>query len=231
MFKKFFRPSTPFLKVYTPHWLGLMILLVLSDISSKVYITNVLNFHLARHQVDTSRVDHSYSSIFNGEEQINILGENGSLAKFRLVFNDRFVFGSGPVAPVLGVFLTLFAIMFLFLYRWHNPDLGNRFAWLLVFSGAFGNLIDKMFVKSLITRAWVFGFIPREDHVSGVVDFIEVIWFGWEKMRHVPFLSFLAWETWPTFNLADSFIVVGISLLVLTMNEVFHVIRDKEKAT
>ena len=92
-------------------------------------------------------------------------------------------------------------------------------AWLFVFSGALGNLIDKMFLKSLASREWVLGLTPRPGHVGGVVDFVECIWFGWDSMRDVFGLNWLAWRSWPTFNLADSLIVVGICLLILTMSE------------
>ena len=56
-------------------------------------------------------------------------------------------------------------------------------------------------------------------HVSGVVDFVECIWFGWDAVRDVFLLNMLAMPTWPTFNLADSCIVVGIVLLLLSMRD------------
>jgi lipoprotein signal peptidase len=77
-----------------------------------------------------------------------------------------------------------------------------------------------MFVKSLLTREWTLSIFPKEGHVSGVVDFVECIWFGWNSMGDVPLLGFLAWDTWPSFNLADSLIVVGISIMLFTMNPV-----------
>ncbi|MEQ9363116.1 MAG: signal peptidase II, partial [Leptospirales bacterium] len=153
----------------------------------------------------------------DGQPQIDVLGENGKLVKFRLVFNDRFVFGLGPSAPVLGLVLTMLATFFLILYRWHNPRLGYSVAWLLVFSGAFGNLIDKFFVKSLATREWMFSLSPQPGYVSGVVDMVECIWFGWDAVRDIFLLNILAMPSWPTFNLADSLIVVGIVLLMISM--------------
>ncbi|HNL70626.1 MAG TPA: signal peptidase II, partial [Leptospiraceae bacterium] len=130
--------------------------------------------------------------------------------------------------PVFGLFLSLFAVIFLIFYRLHNPDFGPSAAWLLVFSGAVGNLIDKMFVKSLETGAWVFSLGPKPNHVSGVVDFVECIWFGWTPgydmlSFSLPFfgtfrpLAWLAWPVWPLFNFADSLIVVGTCMLVFSM--------------
>jgi len=73
-----------------------------------------------------------------------------------------------------------------------------------IVGGGFGNLIDRFF---------------REE---GVVDFIDVKWFG---MENSPF-KFLRWERWPTFNIADSAVVVcGILLIIsfiITMKKSNH---------
>ena len=60
--------------------------------------------------------------------------------------------------------------------------------------GGFGNLIDRFF------------------RAVGVVDFIDFQWFG---ITNSPF-KFLRWERWPTFNIADSAVVVCGILLVLS---------------
>ena len=60
--------------------------------------------------------------------------------------------------------------------------------------GGFGNLIDRFF------------------RAEGVVDFIDFQWFG---ITNSPF-KFLRWERWPTFNIADSAVVVCGILLVLS---------------
>jgi signal peptidase II len=215
--KKIFGMPVPFFQVFPVRWIFAFVVLFSIDIVSKVIVTENLNFYLAPHQIGSTELNYSHSALYNGIDRVDILGENGEWFKLRLVFNDRFVFGAGPSAPVLGFFLTLSAVIFLFFYRWHNPDLGNPFAWLLVFSGAMGNLIDKMFVKSMIDRSWTLSIFPREGHVSGVVDFFECIWFGWKGAEDILFLNFLSWESWPTFNIADSFVVVGVILLVITV--------------
>ncbi len=153
----------------------------------------------------------------SGHDKIDILGDDGKYIKFRLVFNDRFVFGLGPSLPYIGFFLSFLASCLLLLYRWKNFQLGHPTAWLLVFSGAFGNLIDKLFIKSLETREWLFSLTPKKNYVSGVVDFIECIWFGWDSLGDFFLFRFLAMDTWPTFNFADSIIVVGIISLMFTI--------------
>jgi signal peptidase II len=215
--RKLFTFPRPFRSVFPPLWLATFSLLVTIDIVSKKIVTDHLNFNLTYHQLMHVK-DVPLHALVDGMPDIPILGENGNLIRFRLVFNDRFVFGSGPSAPVAGIYLTAAAILFLFFYRWKNEASGHSAAWLLVFSGAVGNLIDKLFVKSVTTREWVFSpGGPQPGHVSGVVDFVECIWFGWSQFEDVWGLSWLSWPSWPTFNIADSLIVAGIGLLILTM--------------
>ena len=113
--------------------------------------------------------------------------------------------------------MSLFAVTFLFFYHWHNPELGHTSAWVLVFSGAIGNLIDKAFVKSLETREWMLSLGPQEGYVRGVVDYVECIWFGFEGIPDIFILNALAWRTWPSFNVADSCVSVGMVILIVTM--------------
>ncbi len=215
--RRLFQFPAPFLKVYPPVWLGILVLLVAVDLGTKKIATDNLTFHLAQSQYWLINAPANSDALREGHRQYDVLGEDGKLVKFRLVFNDRFVFGLGPSAPILGLFLTGMATLFLILYRWHNPRLGYSAAWLLVFSGAFGNFIDKLFVKSLSTREWVFSLTPEPGHVSGVVDFVECIWFGWDAVRDIFLVNILAMPYWPTFNVADSLIVVGIILLLLSL--------------
>jgi signal peptidase II len=217
--RRLFQFPEPFLKVYPPVWLLLFAVIVGGDLISKKLVTDSLTFHLGPHQYWQINDPVASDALRGGLPQVDILGQQGQYVKFRLVFNDRFVFGLGPSAPVLGLALTTLATFFLILYRWHNPRLGFSAAWLLVFSGAFGNLIDKLFVKSLATREWMFSLTPQPGYVSGVVDFVECIWFGWDAVRDIFLLNILAMPTWPTFNVADSAIVVGILLLLLSMRE------------
>lgn len=221
----------PFLKVFTPVWLSALLAIVAVDLGSKLWMTENLNFNLHGEQGRFVTSPEHLRTHIDGVGQINLLGEEGAYIKFRLVFNDRFIFGIGPSLPVFGFLLTLVATVFLALYRWRAPDLGHPFAWLLVFSGAIGNLIDKAFLKSLVDRSWSFGIIPREGYVQGVVDFVECIWFGWDAVAHIPILNVLAWEKWPSFNLADSCIVVGVILLVFTIGEAqADPTKDKDQA-
>ena len=70
----------------------------------------------------------------------------------------------------------------------------QRWAIMGIVGGGLGNLIDRFF------------------RAEGVVDFIDVKWFGF---KNAP-LSVLRMERWPTFNVADSAVVVCGILLVLS---------------
>ena len=217
--KKIFQFPAPLKNTYPIIWILPFVFLVTADLVSKKLITNNLTFNLQHQQLyqHLPLPKESRNTLLKGIRKIDILGEDGKYIKLRLVFNDRFAFSLGPSNFIVSFFISFFAIIFLFFYRAHNPLAGHPLAWLSVFSGALGNLIDKMFIKSLITREWVFSLSPRKGYVHGVVDFIECIWFGWDSVSDIFFLRFLSWPTWPIFNLADSLVTTGIVLLILTM--------------
>ena len=222
--KKLFQFPEPLSKTYPLIWLLPFVLFVSADLLSKKVVTDHLQFYLSPTQqqkyLDRLPGGHGKNkAMHEGPQKIDLLGENGGLVKFHLVFNDRFAFSLGPRTPLVGFFISFFAVIFLFIYRAHNPSLGHRYAWLIIFSGAVGNLIDKMFVKSLATREWVFSLLPIKGHVTGVVDFIQCAWFNFDSLNFFP-LSFLSWEYWPSFNIADSLVTCGIILLLATMR--FH---------
>jgi signal peptidase II len=71
-----------------------------------------------------------------------------------------------------------------------------------IVGGGLGNLIDRIFRS------------------EGVIDFIDVKWFGMAKSP----IPFLRMERWPTFNVADSAVVICgilliISFIVLTIQD------------
>lgn len=217
--KKIFSVPLPIRKTFPLIWLLPFLMLIAADLAGKKVITNSLRFHLSPSQLHANQPLSAVArtTLLDRKTKLDILGENGRFIKLRLVFNDRFAFSIGPNNSIFSFFVSFFAIIFLFFYRAHNPFLGHPIAWLAIFSGAIGNLIDKMFVKSLSTGEWMLSLLPVKGHVTGVVDFIECIWFGFAGLRDTYIFSFLAWETWPSFNLADSLVSTGIVLLLFTM--------------
>jgi signal peptidase II len=88
-----------------------------------------------------------------------------------------------------------------------NDDFSSLQRWSIsgIAGGGFGNLIDRFF------------------RTEGVVDFIDVKWFGIEKS---PF-KFLRWERWPTFNIADAAVVVCGILLIISFVITMKKSQDK----
>jgi len=94
------------------------------------------------------------------------------------------------VKPVIFVVVPFLVLGFLLCYYFKSSDLTKVQRWAAagIVGGGLGNLIDRVF---------------RPD---GVVDFISVNFYG-----------LLGFDRWPTFNVADSSVVVCCILLLVTM--------------
>jgi len=92
------------------------------------------------------------------------------------------------IKPFLFIVLPAVVLVFLVIYYFKTDEFTSLQRWALagILGGGIGNLLDRVF------------------RPEGVVDFISVRFYG-----------FLGMERWPTFNFADSFVVVcGILLLI-----------------
>ena len=189
----------------------LFILLVAADITSKKMITSRVNYRIPISEV-SGIVNRDMKALYDGEDFIPVAGQNGDLMRFELYFNRRFAFSLGPVVDEFSFLFNLFAMVALILYLRKNP-VGTVWGWLLVFAGNTGNLIDKLFLKSLYDRSWLFSISSQSGYTRGVVDFISAKWFGFSGLDFFP-LTFLSWPRWPIFNVADSLVVVGAGILI-----------------
>ena len=95
-----------------------------------------------------------------------------------------------PVKPVLFIILPLLVLCVLLWYYLRSDDFTGLQRWATagILGGGLGNIIDRIF---------------RPD---GVVDFISVKFYG-----------LFGFERWPTFNIADSSVVVCCILLFVTI--------------
>lgn len=132
----------------------------------------------------------------------------GTFFCMTLTFNTGFVFGIAQNNSILSIFTTIIAIVLIIFYRLKEPKLGNPWGWNLVMVGAFGNLIDKFFIKMPKGGGVKFGFVPLEHgQYIGVVDFLDFDWPNW-----------LFFERWPAFNFADSCVSVGLVILIISIH-------------
>ena len=94
------------------------------------------------------------------------------------------------VRPALFIALPLLVLAVLLWYYFKSNDFTNVQRWAVagILGGGIGNLIDRIF------------------RPEGVVDFISIKFYG-----------FLGFERWPTFNIADSSVVVCCLLLFATI--------------
>jgi signal peptidase II len=104
-----------------------------------------------------------------------------------------FSLGSGlpeQVRPVLFIALPIVVLGFLCFFYWKTDDFTGVQRWAIagIIGGGMGNLIDRIF------------------RPEGVVDFISVKFFG-----------LLGFERWPTFNIADSSVVVCVLIWVVSL--------------
>ena len=115
----------------------------------------------------------------------------------------RFLFSLIPLI-VIGIVITIY-------FRNNTWTKLQRWAIMGIVGGGLGNLIDRFF------------------RAEGVVDFIDVKWFGIQKAP----LGILRMDRWPTFNVADSAVVVCgillmISFIVASVKESKAQKKDKE---
>lgn len=98
------------------------------------------------------------------------------------------------ILPLL--FLILFGIWTLFTKELTKVQ---RWASASIIAGGIGNLIDRIFRYAS----------SSQDHGNGVVDFIDM------SFPKIPIIT--PTGRWPTFNVADSSIVIGVAILIISM--------------
>jgi len=120
---------------------------------------------------------------------------NNDLLRILHVRNKAIAFSIGEnfpefIKPTLFIIVPILVLGFLIWYYFKSNEFSNVQRWAAagIIGGGLGNIIDRIF---------------RPD---GVVDFISVKLYG-----------FLGFEYWPTFNIADSSVVVCCILLLVTM--------------
>jgi signal peptidase II len=113
--------------------------------------------------------------------------------------------------PALFIVLPLIVLGFLVWYYLTSAEFSRLQRWAVagIIGGGLGNIIDR---------------IIRSD---GVVDFISVKWFGLTfHDKPVPLLGF---DRWPTFNIADSSVVVCCIIFLISILIVPKKIKEGEK--
>ncbi len=132
----------------------------------------------------------------------------GSFIQFRLIYNRGGVFGIGQGNQT--IFLILSCIVLIVLVSFYCYEIKNNTLFFsipmgLIFSGAAGNILDRI--------PHLFGVSGARD---GVVDFIYI---GVDGVYR-----------WPAFNVADSAIVIGAVLLIIIFWKHEKALKAQKKA-
>jgi len=112
---------------------------------------------------------------------------------------------TGLLSGRTGLLIAASALALVFLFWLYSTSRANQWvthiALGMLFSGALGNMYDRIF------------------NDGKVIDFIEVD------------LHFWVFNPWPTFNLADVWLCVGVGVLILTFLKGDHPAADKKNRT
>ena len=142
-------------------------------------------------------------SAFNEEGVVRIFGD---FLRFIHVRNPAVAFSLGRTLPdnwryILFSILPLFVIAAVFVIYFRNNDFTKLQRWCIcgILGGGLGNLIDRFF------------------RPEGVVDFIDC-WFPKQIIKS---------GRWPTFNVADSAVVVCGAIFVITF--IIQIVQDGKK--
>lgn len=128
----------------------------------------------------------------------------GNFFKITFVENPGMAFGI-DVGESSKLFLSLFSLfasigILIYLFRIKDEKYVVRLALALIFAGAVGNLVDRMFYGVFYDYAPLF--------YGKVVDFLNVDFFDFTIFGHT-------YERWPIFNIADSAVSIGVVLLLI----------------
>ena len=142
---------------------------------------------------------------------VNVLGD---FLRFIHVRNPAIAFSIGQGLPLIArkilfsaVPIVVIALIFVVYFRSNEFTQIQRWCICSILGGGIGNIIDRVF------------------RPNGVVDFIDVKWFG---ISNSPF-KFLRWQRWPTFNVADMAVVIGGVIFIISFIVILSRDSKKEK--
>ncbi|UGQ17262.1 signal peptidase II [Borrelia sp. RT1S] len=123
-----------------------------------------------------------------GSEYLSIFGDFFKIIHVR---NTGILFSIGSnidnsLKNLFFLVLPVVVLVFVFYFSLKEKNSVSRISLLLILSGGIGNIIDRLF------------------RPLGVVDFLDVKFFG-----------IFGLQRWPTFNFADSYVVIGIGLFAI----------------
>ena len=210
-----------------------------NDNSNKWLFITALSFLILDQATKLYFKGFSFYGIEHDGLQYGVIEVIGDFVKFVYVENPGMAFGMKFIPKI---FLSLFSIfagigLAIYLHRLKGYSIWVRIGIMLIFAGAAGNLIDRVFYGVIFNeQPSVFMMNPIDKFVyqdifagvpifyGHVVDFIQV---------DIPDINILGlyYTHWPVFNVADSCVSVGVVLLLIVHHKIppFGDVFGKEK--
>lgn len=161
--------------------------------------------------------------------------------KIHFLENNGMAFGLELGGTWGKILLTVFRVAAVAAIGWYIGNLARRkapagviFCFALIFCGAVGNIIDSMFYGLIFesSTAHVSSLLPAEGYApflqGKVVDMLYFPLYEGYLPRWIPFWGgdYLIFFR-PVFNLADSYITIGVIALILFYHRFFSSKKDK----
>lgn len=170
-------------------------------------------------------------------EEFYVMG----LSWFRIYFieNEGMAFGVsfwGTTGKILLTLLRIAAVVFIIIYlrklRQRKAHAGLVFSMTLILAGAVGNIIDSVFYGQLFSESIWPSTIPAEFLPAGggyapllQGKVVDMFFFPLIKGQFPDWLPIVGGDSFlffrPVFNLADSYITVGVAIILLFQKRFF----------